>query len=334
MMYKPATMRVCPPILAAIIAVSACFAETSMAHADAAKPTRAESRREGDPKAEAVKHFERARELYRDGNYRDAISELELANGLDPDAKDLVYNLALVSEKLGRIDDALRWMHRYAEMDLDMPERARADSTIRRLEGAKKSIEDAKPAERVEPVAVPAAPPARPMGRIDTYTIGAGAASIVGLGVGTIFGISALSSRPKPGFVTGQNGSYAELEDQAESAHTRAIVSDIGFGLFVAGGVTAACLYFMRPRVENRAAPHKDAAPNGAARTSRPKDASNPDVHGRTSSRLREGERTPPAGAGPDTDADGASPIVRFLSAVAVVPSSHGASFVFSRSIP
>jgi tetratricopeptide (TPR) repeat protein len=208
-----------------------------------------------DPKTRALKHFEHARELYRDGNYKEAIGELEAARELDPDAKDLVYNLALVNEKLGNIEESLRWMHRYSEMDLDEQERGRAESAIRRLEGAKRTLEETKREEAKRPPKQPNEPSRPPMGRIDGWTIATGSVAVVGLGVGAILGISALSSRPKAGFVTGQNGTYADLADQAENAHTKAIVADIGFTVFVASAVACSLLYFLRPRVDAKKSP-------------------------------------------------------------------------------
>lgn len=200
-----------------------------------------------DPKARALKHFERARELYRDGSYKEALGELEQAHELDPDAKDLVYNLAIVAEKLGNIDDALRWMRRYTEMDIDAAERSRAELAIRRLEGAKRTLAENK---RDEPLREPSQPsaPAPERGVIDAWTIGTGAVAVVGLGIGTVFGIDALSSKPKAGFVTGQNGTYTQLAEDAERAHSKAVVADVGFGVFVAGATACGLLYFLRTK--------------------------------------------------------------------------------------
>ena len=76
------------------------------------------------------------------GSYREAIGELEAAHTLDPNAKDLVFNLGVVHEKLGDIDDALKWFRLYTTMNLTGPERDRADAYVHRLEGAKKELED------------------------------------------------------------------------------------------------------------------------------------------------------------------------------------------------
>ena len=249
-MYKPPTMWVFRPttvifagaMLLPTVALAGEPPKTAPA-GEAAAPA------PGEPKAEALKHFERARELYRDGSYKEAIVELEAAHALDRDAKDLVYNLALVNEKLIRIDDALRWMRQYSEMDLDQAERGRAELAIRRLEGAKKTLAEQRAAdEKAAKKATPERPTPTPMGRIDALTITAGAVSVVGLGVGSVAGILALSQKPKAGYVTGQSGTYQQLSDEASRAHTKAIVADVGFGLFIAGGAAAGLLYFLRPK--------------------------------------------------------------------------------------
>src|SRR5258708_3629396 len=63
--------------------------------------------------AAARKHFEKARGFYGQGAYREAITELEAAHALDPSAKDLVFNLGVVHEKLSDIDEALNWFRVY-----------------------------------------------------------------------------------------------------------------------------------------------------------------------------------------------------------------------------
>src|SRR5258708_3309057 len=98
--------------------------------------------------AAARQHFEKARADYEQGAYREAIAELEAAHELDPNAKDLVFNLGVVHEKLADIDDALKWFRLYTTMNLTPQERDRADAYIRRLEGAKTDLEQKQAAAR------------------------------------------------------------------------------------------------------------------------------------------------------------------------------------------
>lgn len=210
------------------------------------KPVSAEA------EAEAQKHFQRARALYRAGSYREALSELEAAHALDPDAKDLVQNLSMVHERAGQIDEALAWMKTYATMDLDADEKEKAEATIRRLEGAKQELAAQAPSatEAREPPPSPAEPAPTPRGRIDAATISAAAIGVVGLGAGAFFGIRALDRRPDPGggFVTGRDGTYADLVQRTDDAHRDAVIADVGFAVGIVGLATAAVLYFARPK--------------------------------------------------------------------------------------
>lgn len=195
---------------------------------------------------DAKQHFQHAKDLYQQGNYKEAFTELRTARELDPHAKDLVYNLGVVSEKLGRIDDALKYFKTYLELDdLEPAERVRAETTIKRLEGAKKTL---PPKVDHQPPPPPAPPPDQTpsLGKIDGWTVSAGVLGVGGLTLGAIFGIAALAGRPSSGFVTGRDGSYQDLKNKADSAHTLAVVADVSL---IAGAVftgLAAYLFFGR----------------------------------------------------------------------------------------
>lgn len=215
--------------------------------------------------AAARRHFEKARAYYGQGEYREAISELEAAHALDPTAKDLIFNLGVVHERLADIDDALKWFRLYTTMNLTPQERDRADAYIRRLEGAKKELEAKQAAQAAAAAAQqqaqasasstpppPPPPPERPRhGRIDGFTVVG--ASLTGLGValGTVFGIKALHDNPSGTPVTGRGHTYptySDLANQHDTAYAEAMVSDISFGAAaVLAGVTA-YLYFGRTR--------------------------------------------------------------------------------------
>jgi hypothetical protein len=230
--------------------------------------------------ATARKHFEKARAFYGQGAYREAANELEAAHMLDPSAKDLVFNLGVVHEKLADIDDALNWFRLYTTMDLLPQERERADAYIRRLEGAKREIDEklanqqpspsevappppeaappqsstanrtgqAPVAIRPPPSRVEAAPPPPPPnGRLDGLTIGAAGLSVVALGVGVVFAVKAERDQPN-GFVTGRNGSYGDLVHKVDVAWHEAVAADVGFGVALVSSITTAYLYFGRPK--------------------------------------------------------------------------------------
>jgi len=208
----------------------------------------------------AQQHFQHAKDLYQAGSYRDAIGELEAARALDPKAKDLVFNLGIVNEKLLKFDEAIANFREYLEMDgVSAQEKQKAESIIKRIEGAKREAATTTPPAASSTasgtVTVGPGQPSRAEGerpengRIDTATIAAASVSALGLGIGTVFGIRALAMRPTD-FVTGRDGSYDDLKDKTDSAHTSAIIADVGFGLGIAAGAAAAWLYFTRPKVQ------------------------------------------------------------------------------------
>ncbi len=219
----------------------------------------------------ARRHFEKARADYAQGSYREAIAELEAAHSLDPSAKDLVFNLGVVHEKLSDIDDALQWFRLYTTMDLTPAERDRADAYIRRLEGAKKEVgtRSAFPAPPTELTAAeppPPEPPPAPRGRIDVATVSALAVTVLALGAGVVLAVKADDDRPGAGFVTGRDGTYADLADRTATAHHEAIAADIAFGVSLGAAITTAVLYFARTRdapspVQGARPPSVSAAP-------------------------------------------------------------------------
>ena len=220
-----------------------------VAHADETSPANV---------AAARRHFERAKAYYGQGGYREAIGELEAAHTLDPTAKDLVFNLGVVHEKLGDIEDALTWFKLYTTMSLTPPERDRADAYVKRLEGAKKELEDKQAAAAAAgnhgtttpPPPPPSAPRERPRpGRIDALTIGAASVTVAALGFGIVMGVKAEEDRPPSPFITGRNGTYADLADRQANAHQEAVMADIGFAVSAAAAAATAALFFARPRV-------------------------------------------------------------------------------------
>ncbi len=253
-------------VLALLLGVAA-----PQAHAANGKP----------PSAAAIKaaaaHFKKARDLYEAGDYKEAIVELQTARALDPHAKDLVYNLGLVNEKLGDIDQALHFYKLYLDMDIEPAERARAEGIIKRLEGARTQVEappagsaTAAPTATVT-VVVPGPPPPPPHGRVDALTITSLVIAVGGIGVGTTFGILALSDKPKNNYVTGSgpgaDGTYAQLQAQADQAHTEGIIADVGFIVGVVGTGATLAFFFGRTKDKKHPPPALGFAPTrgGAA---------------------------------------------------------------------
>jgi tetratricopeptide (TPR) repeat protein len=202
--------------------------------------------------AAARRHYDKARAFYSQGAYREAISEFEAAHSLDPNAKDLVFNLGVVHEKLADIDEALKWFRLYASMDLTQQERDRADAYIKRLEGAKKELDD-RQADAAPSASASAAPPPPPPekphnGRIDAFTIGAAGITVAAVAFGIVMAAKAEQDKPPASFVTGPNGTYTDLENRETQAHREAVLADVGFGVAILGAAATTYLYLARPR--------------------------------------------------------------------------------------
>jgi len=228
----------------------ALLAEPRIARAEGPASASAAAHLEvGSPEAVAAArtHFTRGKELYQAGSYREAIMELDKARALDPKAKDLVFNLGIVHEKLGEIDEALRYARLYAQMDLEPAERERAETYIKRLEGAKTEVLVKKPSMEPSPES------RRVRGRLDAATIAVGVVAVGAAAAGIAFGIKALTDKP-PQNVTVLMGGFNSLNAQVASAHTEAVVADVCFGGAVAAAAATAVLYFTR---------YRDAPPAG-----------------------------------------------------------------------
>ncbi len=213
--------------------------------------------------ARALEHFQKAKDLYQSGAYREAIAELQAAREIDPNAKDLVFNLGVVNEKLGHLEDALRYFKLYATMEILPDERTRAEAYIKRLEGAKTELVVAPTATATATVA----PPPRVVvdtakGRVDAATVISATVAIAGLGAGAGFGIKALVDKPK-NFVTGTGQTYDQLANQTSTSHAEAVVADISLGVGLAATLLTAYLYFARPKNRAGTTPTSGASVSG-----------------------------------------------------------------------
>lgn len=194
------------------------------------------------PDAAARRHFDRALELYRAGRYGEALQRLESAAQLDPNGKDLFFNLSLVHEKLGQLPEAVAALERFRELEPDAVERERARVTIERLKGA----QAATPVARAEPVCPVAPTPAPAAGKPTAVLVGTASLAAASLLVGSLFGVKALSDD------VGQTGtsnslSLGQLRERGRRAEREALVADIAFALSVASAGTFAGVWLLSP---------------------------------------------------------------------------------------
>lgn len=234
-------------------------------------PATSRARAQGTEHAprEAIELYERGRALYAAGRYQEAAEELERALQLDPGAPMLVYNVALVHERLGNLERAIEYYARYLLVlpDDQADERERTEATLRRLRGAyeqqrRRAATERRQRERERIAAAELAREQamreardsgagdrgeRRRGRFDLAVIVTGGAAI-GLAVGgVVFGVMATSSRSDAdAFVVGETGTLAERTEMADAASRNALIADVAFGLSIGAATAATLLYFLR----------------------------------------------------------------------------------------
>jgi tetratricopeptide (TPR) repeat protein len=186
-----------------------------------------------------------AHELYERGEYRSAIARLEAALAIDPEGKELLYNLALIHERLGEVDTAERYYRRFLDMETEPKVRERVQAVLKRIEGAKKEFAAPKPAPPPAPAPAPPPPPppAPSPRRVAGRVVVAGAVAVGAFLASGIFGLSAVAGDPGSHPMTGAGVSIDDLQSEARSAHTRAVVADVTFFVGALATTTAILLY-------------------------------------------------------------------------------------------
>jgi len=221
-----------------------------------AAPAAALAQQPGDPEppenpteAEAQRRYHNGRQLYEEGRYSEAVVELEAALALDPDEPVLLYNLALVQEKLGHYDEAIGALRRMLQGEIPDDERARAESAIRRLEGARTYSAPPRPEViRVPvPVEVERPPPQGSFGRADTVffvAVGATAAALVTTAIAGALALSAETDVDR--FVLGETGDLDDRQAVVDRADSLALVADVALVVTAVAAVSGTLLYALR----------------------------------------------------------------------------------------
>ncbi len=202
------------------------------------------------PPPAALEHYNRGRAHYQAGRYHEAVSELEQALTLDPGSPNLVYNLARVYELLGDIDRALPHYQHYRDIlpATALDERARIDSTLQRLRGARKTM--LPKAELAETQLRPPNLIARTeRGVADAAFWTLASLSLAALAAGVISGGMALkANKESRDFVLGVDGDLPERNRHADRADRLALISDVSIGAGAVGSLTSILLYALRTR--------------------------------------------------------------------------------------
>lgn len=205
--------------------------------------------------------YQHGRQLYQEGRYDEAVVELERALALDPDEPVLLYNLALVHEKLDHFDDAIGYLRRYVDSGLEGEERERAEATIRRLEGARQHAPPQGPTERVihVPIRVPVTTPRHdpPFGRADAAFFVGVVVTGAALATTAVTGAMALSEQTEVDrFVVGEDGDLSDRRVHVANANDLALVADVALGIGAAAALSSILLYALR-----RAEPDEEPPP-------------------------------------------------------------------------
>ncbi len=222
------------------------------------------------PPEEAVELFASARQLYLEGQYPQALAELQRALQLDPGSPTLLFNLARVSELMGNLDEAIAYAENYQQLlsPDDEEERESIQSTLNRLRGARDYMALRASAEAAPPELRQLAPRVivKERGIADLpfwLTLGGGAGLLL---AGTLTGAFALrlnSDLDDRRLRVGDDPTVfqADLNADSQRLDRLALSSDILIGLGAAATTAALLLYVLRVRTfERDAEPGVDIA--------------------------------------------------------------------------
>ncbi len=135
----------------------------------------------------ARRHREQGAELYRDGDFEDAIEEWQHSYELNPEPY-LLFDIANAYRELGEAEEALSHFRKYLEEDPDGEVADQADRRIEEIEAERSAVPDELADRRgrdadAGPEAEPDAGRSRPLRTAGMWSLGAGATvTAVGLG--------------------------------------------------------------------------------------------------------------------------------------------------------
>lgn len=209
--------------------------------------------------------------LYQAGKYREAAEALKKAHELSPNPK-LIYNIAVALENAGELREALSWYQQYVgategtdptllkrsargidrlQVLIKKEEQAQASADAERqkltaeAEAARRRAEEeqlaARRAEeenrRQQQAEYERALKSYKRQRIAAFAVGG--VAVAGVGAGVLFGMQARDSREQ--FDEARN--LEDKQARADDTKSKALLADIGFGVGLAGAITAIILY-------------------------------------------------------------------------------------------
>lgn len=231
-------------------------------------PPVASAQRSGRGNAQAlVKEGER---LFKERKYLESAEALKKAVELKPDPL-YIFNIAVALEYGGELDESLAWYQRYVDAEGTDPAlvkrsaraidklrlliekqaqtRAASDAERQRLQGEaeaaqRKAEQEQLAARRAEEenqrrqqAEYERALKSYKRQKIAAFAVGG--VALAGAGAGVFFGLQAKDARKQ--FDDARN--VDDKEDFADSTRSKSLLADIGFGVGLAGAVTAVILY-------------------------------------------------------------------------------------------
>ncbi len=208
------------------------------------------------PPAEALAHYQRARQHYAHGRYRQAAEALRRARRLDPRSPTLAFNLARVHELLGELDEAIAAYRTYLELlpDSEQTERDRVRGVLVRLQGARQQVQRSN----AEPSSAPPTRPPKPLEMgpgaryVERHVVDTPVWALLGLGAagllaGSVTGGVALARRGDvERFVLGLDGTQRDRDAIETQRAGWALAADVSFGAAAAALIGATLLYVLR----------------------------------------------------------------------------------------
>ena len=219
-----------------------------------------------EPIPEALSLYRQAERAYDEGQYEAAVASLLRAREIDPGAPELLYNIALVYEKLNAFDEALGYLENYLSSGVDAQEQERVQRMMARLRGAREHAsppdnpvqETGEPTERtVAPVEQELAASELPetrvvvrrLGRIDGWFWGTLSTSLVlAAGAAALGTVALMWANRADQFVLGHDGDLKDHRQLTESADRFALATDVLLGAAAGAALTALLLYALRER--------------------------------------------------------------------------------------
>ena len=191
-------------------------------------------------------HFMAGSAYYEQANYGDAVKEFNEAYRLSQ-RPDLLYNIALAYERLGKLDEAIDALGRYLKDKPDAQDRGIIQTRIENLEKRRDAARDAVEAQPAPPPLVTAAPvaPKKPR-HVASYVVGGIGVAALLASIGT--GATALSIQSDVDSKCQHMICPSSERNQVAEGKALALSTDIMIGIGAAAVLVGVVLFVVESR--------------------------------------------------------------------------------------